>query len=127
MQGVVGQPADVYGNVSTLSLVYIAITTPTCFKLEVHRIRKAFCFALANAGSSIAARMAMIAMTTSNSIRVKARRFLRRELFWKKMDFMFFFNVLETISFFASTRNRKSNWLHILIVSRDGTKIPEYG
>ena len=32
-----------------------------------------FSLARANAGSSIAARMAMIAMTTSNSIRVKAR------------------------------------------------------
>ena len=35
--------------------------------------------ALASAGRSIAARMAMMAMTTSNSIKVKAR-FLRAEI-----------------------------------------------
>jgi len=34
-------------------------------------VRAAFSFALASAGSSIAARMAMIAITTSNSIKVK--------------------------------------------------------
>ena len=33
----------------------------------------AFCFALDNAGSNIAARMAMIAMTTRSSIKVKPR------------------------------------------------------
>ena len=35
---------------------------------------RALPLALANAGKSMAARMAMIAMTTSNSIRVKALR-----------------------------------------------------
>src|SRR5438552_7953061 len=34
----------------------------------------AFCFALASAGSSSPARMAMMAMTTSSSMSVKARR-----------------------------------------------------
>jgi hypothetical protein len=59
----------------------MAITNPTCFKLEVHRIRTALFFACANAGRSNAARMAMIAITTSNSIKVKALGLLRHELF----------------------------------------------
>jgi hypothetical protein len=33
----------------------------------------AFCFALTNAGSNMAARIAMIAITTSSSIKVNAR------------------------------------------------------
>src|SRR6188474_3223422 len=40
----------------------------------------AFCLALASAGKSIPARMAMIAMTTSNSIKVKAERLRRFNL-----------------------------------------------
>src|SRR6266550_7698141 len=39
----------------------------------MHVVRSARCFAFANAGSNMAARMAMIAMTTSNSINVNAR------------------------------------------------------
>jgi hypothetical protein len=47
-------------------------------------------FALASAGSSIAARMAMIAMTTSNSIKVKPER----ELFFdEKLTVMIKFKV----------------------------------
>src|SRR6478609_3635451 len=40
----------------------------------MHWVRMAFCLALANAGRSIAARIAMIAITTNNSINVKAER-----------------------------------------------------
>src|SRR5688500_18738418 len=47
---------------------------PCCLRLETHLIFCAFSLALASAGSSMLARMAMIAMTTSNSIRVKPRR-----------------------------------------------------
>lgn len=39
-------------------------------------MRLAFCFALERAGNNMAARIAMIAMTTSNSIRVNAERAL---------------------------------------------------
>ena len=39
--------------------------------LFMHAVRCAFSFALANAGKSIAASIAMIAMTTSSSMRVK--------------------------------------------------------
>ena len=45
---------------------------PSCLKLLRHWIRLALSLALAKAGNSIAARMAMMAITTSNSMRVKA-------------------------------------------------------
>src|ERR1700733_10009505 len=57
---------------SLLSGEYIWSDNPHCRKLETQFARFAFSLALASAGSSIAARMAMMAMTTSNSIRVKA-------------------------------------------------------
>src|SRR5690348_3325826 len=44
----------------------------SCFWLLKHVAACALSFALLNAGSSIAARMAMIAITTSNSISVNA-------------------------------------------------------
>jgi hypothetical protein len=39
----------------------------------VHWVRKAFSFAFASAGNSIAAKIAIMAITTSNSIKVNAR------------------------------------------------------
>src|SRR5262245_58590268 len=45
---------------------------PICFRLFTHEMRLAFSLAIESAGNSIAARMAMIAITTSNSIKVKA-------------------------------------------------------
>ena len=50
----------------------------TCFRLLTHEIERAFSRAFDSAGSSMAARMAMIAMTTSSSMSVKLRwrRFL---------------------------------------------------
>src|SRR6266487_1480792 len=45
---------------------------PICLRLFVHTIRNAFALAMLSAGSNNAARMAMIAMTTSNSISVNA-------------------------------------------------------
>src|SRR5712672_1101727 len=47
---------------------------PCCRTLLIQFVRCADFFALLNAGSNIEARMAMIAMTTNNSISVKARR-----------------------------------------------------
>src|SRR5665213_1492105 len=44
-------------------------------------MRCAFCLARASAGSNMLARMAMIAITTNNSIRVKAPIFLSRIFF----------------------------------------------
>ena len=43
---------------------------PTCFMLLTQLMAWAFCFALLKAGSNIAAKIAIIAMTTSNSIKV---------------------------------------------------------
>ncbi len=54
------------------SETYMVLARASCFRLLVQLDCCAFAFALANAGKSIAARMAMMAMTTSNSIRVKA-------------------------------------------------------
>src|SRR5438445_8473756 len=45
-----------------------------CFWLPMHVVRIALSLALASTGKSIAARMAMMAMTTSSSINVKAVR-----------------------------------------------------
>src|ERR1043166_2114779 len=56
-----------------LSVAYSRIANPICFKF----CRQADCFAVSlafvNAGSNIAARIAMMAMTTRSSIKVKAR------------------------------------------------------
>src|ERR1700728_3076564 len=58
------------GNFVLLSPLYIVHASPNCFSLLWHLVPCAWDFDLARAGSSIAARMAMIAITTSNSIRV---------------------------------------------------------
>jgi hypothetical protein len=57
-----------------LSSTYIIIASAICLTLEVHEIRRAFSFAFASAGSNMLARIAMMAITTSNSISVKAQR-----------------------------------------------------
>src|SRR5258708_40311061 len=45
---------------------------PACLRFDRHFTALAFCLARASAGSNIAARMAMMAITTSSSISVKA-------------------------------------------------------
>src|SRR5260370_9465525 len=55
---------------SLLSSQYMLQARASCFSLLKQEAINAFCLALARAGSSIAARMAMIATTTSNSMRV---------------------------------------------------------
>ena len=47
------------------------LASPHCLRLLVQEMRLARSLALASAGSSKAARIAMMAMTTSNSIKVK--------------------------------------------------------
>src|SRR5437868_3098585 len=47
---------------------------PTCFILERHAVWRAFSRAWAKTGKRIAAKMAMMAITTSSSISVKPRR-----------------------------------------------------
>jgi len=50
------------------------IPMPICLRLFTQAMRLAFSLAEARAGNSNAARIAMMAMTTSSSIRVKAHR-----------------------------------------------------
>ena len=49
------------------------MANPACFSSFRQIVDCPFCFALAKAGSNNPARMAMIAITTSNSINVKPR------------------------------------------------------
>src|SRR6266404_4448000 len=70
--GALGFP--LYPNTSrpSLSSGYINQESCNCLRLLRHRIPWAFVFALLNAGRSRPARTAIIAITTSSSIRVKA-------------------------------------------------------
>src|SRR6267142_7067264 len=63
-----------HGKKSLLSPEYMITARPICFSLLKQLIPSARSFALLNAGSSMAARMAIMAMTTSNSINVNAER-----------------------------------------------------
>src|ERR1700722_11268149 len=63
---------ETYGRSPLLSPAYICSARLTSFKLLMHLVRMARSLALARAGRSMAARMAMMAMTTRSSIRVKA-------------------------------------------------------
>src|ERR1039458_9053873 len=60
------------GKVSLLSPAYMYWAKPHCFMSLVQLILWAFALALASAGSNSAARMAIIAITTSSSIKVNA-------------------------------------------------------
>ena len=62
------------GRKSLLSPAYIIIASAICLLLLMQVLVLAFSFARDSAGRSMAARMAMMAMTTSNSMRVKPRR-----------------------------------------------------
>jgi hypothetical protein len=55
-------------------LRYIAVPIPICRRLFRQAVCLAFAFALAKAGNSMAARIAMIAITTNNSINVNPPR-----------------------------------------------------
>src|SRR5436853_6800976 len=51
--------------------MYIMVPVPLCFRLLIQVIARADSRACAKTGNRIAARIAMIAMTTSSSMRVK--------------------------------------------------------
>ena len=53
--------------------MYIWSAWPICFRFDMQTVCVAFCFARASAGQSKPASIAMIAMTTRSSIRVKPR------------------------------------------------------
>src|SRR5450759_4835399 len=57
---------------SSLSSAYSCQQSCNCFVLVKQAVMCALLFALANAGNNIAARIAMMAMTTRSSIKVKA-------------------------------------------------------
>src|SRR5215469_10310677 len=61
-------------NVSLFSCAYKMHATPTCRKLFMHWVRLPRSWADDNTGKSIAAKIAMIAITRSNSINVNASR-----------------------------------------------------
>src|SRR5882724_3641413 len=50
------------------------IAVPICFRLLIQEMLRAFSLAMPRAGRSMAARMEMMAITTNNSISVKAER-----------------------------------------------------
>ena len=64
-------PVQAAGKASSYSCVYCISAKPTCFRLELQLARRAASRALAKAGKRIAARIAIIAITTSNSMSVK--------------------------------------------------------
>src|SRR5262249_21136888 len=66
------------GYESLLSSAQVRKATPICLRLLTQLIRWARALARARAGSNIAANIAMIAITTSNSMRVKARKCFRK-------------------------------------------------
>src|ERR1022692_3206330 len=73
-----------FAVLSLLSPAYMIHASINCFVLFMQLTAQAFCFAALKAGNNMAARMAIMAITTSNSINVKPRekgkkRFVRRE------------------------------------------------
>src|SRR5436190_3767043 len=66
------------GKNSRLSPAYIVMATPHCLRLLAHRMRTARSLALLKAGKRSAARIAMIAITTSSSMSVNPFRITDR-------------------------------------------------
>jgi hypothetical protein len=62
------------GNQSSLSMVCKVRANPNCFMLLRHLMRAALAWALARAGSSIAGKIAMMAITTKSSINAGMKR-----------------------------------------------------
>lgn len=71
-----GVEATFQGVNPSFSWAYIIRAMPRCFKLLVQDIARAFSRALLKAGNSMAAKMAIIAMTTNNSINVNLKHIL---------------------------------------------------
>ncbi|MDB6036736.1 MAG: DNA-binding response regulator [Verrucomicrobiales bacterium] len=83
------------GMKSWLSVVYITVASPSCLLLLRQVVRTARALADAIAGNSILARIAIMAITTSNSMRVNARecaRVIRKVV----VRLVFFITVLST-------------------------------
>jgi hypothetical protein len=74
------------------------IAKACCLQLLVQEIWRAFSLALLRAGSNMAARMAMMAMTTKSSMRVKCRR--------KRRVMVFSFNIFSFNELKMSERDK---------------------
>jgi hypothetical protein len=72
--------------------------------LEAQWILSPFCFALESAGNSIAARMAMMAITTNSSIKVKALHLKTDRL---PSNRFIFYSVMKTIRLPKSGQSAK--------------------
>jgi hypothetical protein len=70
----------------------------------MHDAEFAFCFASANAGSNSAANIAMIAMTTSNSMSVKPHRLVPPVLDSNEPDFFGVVSIHFTTRLFAQLK-----------------------
>src|SRR5882757_4842694 len=73
-----------FAVLSLLSFAYMIQPSVNCFVVFIHAVAWARAFALAKAGNNMAARIAIMAMTTNNSINVKPCRkgettFVRRK------------------------------------------------
>src|SRR5471030_2419061 len=60
--------------------MYICVAIPICLVLERHAVLLAAAFACEKTGNSIAAKIAIIAITTNSSIRVNAFDFINNSL-----------------------------------------------
>ena len=83
-------------------LQYICNAVPTCLRWKHNSPAYALRLAAASAGSSIAARMAMMAMTTSNSINVNpettAEEFINGRGRLRSGDFYLHFGFVKTLT-----------------------------
>src|SRR5271154_1662950 len=75
MENVAGSNGWHEGIRPLLSPLYMTQAVSSCLRLFMHAIFCAFALADESAGNNIAARIAMMATTTSNSINVNARGF----------------------------------------------------
>src|SRR5437763_13516712 len=73
------KPRLLSGNEFAESPAYMFTARPHCRQLLAQRVLSALVFALARAGKSSPAKMAMMATTTSNSISVNAGRRICRD------------------------------------------------
>src|SRR5579884_2381426 len=110
----------------------------SCFLLLMQLVAQAFCLALASAGNSRPARMAMMAITTNNSIKVKAAllAFISRPLAVFNLLFKQFITGPERIARSGPVTTRlivpdeqagntnccrqPASWLHLTRRSQDG-------
>src|SRR5580698_6749110 len=77
-----------FAVLSLLSPAYMIQPSVSCLVQFIQLTPQAFCFALLKAGNNMAARIAMMAMTTSNSINVKPREMVKRRCVRSEGAFM---------------------------------------